>query len=527
MALPCSIPTIAGAGYFELCGAALRTLTPDAALHAQAAVAGAAIPAPLLLPATQKGASAAIECCVLPSTGAVEIASAAASGSGRMVHVTATAVFVSQSAAGAAAGATAARLLQPLAAAVKAAVPAGRQPAAAVAALQTDTGRSGVWLDPAAFDCFLQLGQALKAVGDSEVYVPAGLGALRVAGSSSHGTWAATVPVPAAEGTACSNFHLARDGGRQEQVASIAALAAKSMGRLQAGPAASKAAAQRTDCLYEVAWQASEAAAAVEAGAAGAHALWRLRPAEQQQPATVAAGAIAAVQRLLAGAAGAAATGTVQLQTVGSALLPSTGVLGAASQDRSGRTAAAAALSGLIKTLNQEVPQLSWSSQDADGQAAGAHRTGAASIVHTTAGTAAADAFGSAARAGAVLAPLLLKSAAVEQTGPYHLFPQPRGSLNSLAALPIDAGRQLASNEVLVAVKAVGINFRCGARRSEQVLSWRRLGDACTAAVLLGVPTQLPCFPYPPTGTCSMCWACTPETPAHPAATVPVLCCAA
>ena len=87
---------------------------------------------------------------------------------------------------------------------------------------------------------------------------------------------------------------------------------------------------------------------------------------------------------------------------------------------------------------------------------------GSAALVSATAGSGSGDAFGTATRAGCRLEPLLLKSAAVEQLGPYHLFPQPPGSLNSLAALPVDAGRQLASDEVLLAVKAVGINFRWG-----------------------------------------------------------------
>ncbi len=425
-------------------------------------MAGAAIPAPLLLPAMLKGTTTVIECSVVPSTGAVEIASTAAAGSVRAVHVTASAALVGHpSASAAAAGmARSAQLLPAVPSA--AATAAGRTPAAAVAALQMDTGRSGVWMDPAAFDCFLQLGQALKAVGDLEVYVPAGLGALQVAcPSDASRAWAATVPVPAAEGAACSNFHLARDGSSQEQVVSIAALTAKSMGRVQAGPAASKAAVQRTDCLYEVAWQVSEAGTPIEAAAAGSGStLWRLHPADQQQPAAVAAGAIAAVQRLLKRTGGAPAAGAVQLQTVGSTLLPSSGLLGAAIQNEAGKTAAAAALSGLVKTLNQEVPQLSWGSQDADAQAPAARSIGSAALVNASTGSDSANAFGMAARAGARLAPHLLKSAAVEQLGPYHLFPQPRGSLNSLAALPVDAGRQLAADEVLVAVKAVGINFR-------------------------------------------------------------------
>ena len=416
-------------------------------------MAGAAIPAPLLLPPMQRGASAVIECSVVPSTGALDIASLTAGSTSRPVHVTATAASVtathSTSSSAVPAPASLRAMLAPAQARASAAAPA-----AALAALLSGTGRSGVWFDPAAFDCFLQLGQALKAIGDTEVYVPAGLGALQVAAAPGASAWAATVPLPAAAGTAASDFKLAGCDA-PAQLCGISALAAKSMGRVQgSGGKTAAATASRTDCLYEVTWQAAEAAAATQVLPAGAKALWRLAPAEQRQPAAAAAGAIVAAQRLLKSAAGQQAA--VQLRTAGAALLPVAGLAGS-----DARVAAAASLSGLIKTLNQEVPQLSWSSADADSLAPATRSSGSAALLELPAGSAAAaDAFGSAARGGARLAPLLLKAAAVEQTGPYHLFPQPRGSLNSLAALPVDAGRKLGAGEVLVEVKAVGINFR-------------------------------------------------------------------
>lgn len=452
--LPHPCPT--GAGYFEVCGAALRTLTPDSALHGKAAVAGAAIPAPLLLPAMAAGASVVLECSVGPGTGALEVASLAHGASSRLVHVTASAAWIASQHATPVPGRSkkATTLLMP----ALGAAPAG--PSAAMAALQMGMGRSGIWMDPAAFDCFLQLGQAFKAVDDAEVYVPTGLGALRIASSASQevpapvsSAWAATVPVPSpSEGVLANDFHLAGSSDAT-RLCSISSLTAKSMGKVHAAKAAA-AAATRTDCLYEVSWQVTSAASLAAATDLPGTELWRMHAHEKRQPEAAAASAIAAVQRLLKN--GSPTQAAVQLQTAGAALLPTASTPGVCSS----RTAAAAALSGLVKTLGQEVPQLIWSTSDADASAPASLALGSASLVQLPAGAEAGDAFGSAARDGAMLAPLLLKSAAVEQTGPYHLFPQPRGSLNSLTPLPVDAGKRLAANEVLVAVKAVGVNFR-------------------------------------------------------------------
>lgn len=476
--MPCCICKLlpycdaAGSGYFELNVAALRTLSPDSALHEQAVLAGAAIPAPLLLPTS--GGGTVIECCVVVPTGFVEIASLAPlASSARAVHVTATAASMANSLSSAAGASTkegtaAGGSSVMLAAIVKPA--GGTSKAAAVATLLIDTGRSGLCMDPAPFDCFLQLGQVFKAPGSTEVYVPAGLAALRVSPaaadleSAAPGStaWAATVPVLAPKGSVSSDSRLGSSGSNERQLCVISALTAKSMGKAQAsaGPAATAggklATAGRTECLYEVAWRVTEPVALATAGGdSSGGTLWRLAATDKGDPAAAAASAIASVQRMLKSGVPAA----VQLQTVGGALLPASA---AAGDSATGRTTAAAALVGLVKTLNQEVPQTSWSARNADSQLPEGHRAGYAALVRLEGSIAElTDAFGAADRSGACLAPLLLKSAALEQLGPYHLFPVPRGSLNSLIPLPVEAGRKLAPGEVLVAVQAVGINFRC------------------------------------------------------------------
>ena len=56
---------------------------------------------------------------------------------------------------------------------------------------------------------------------------------------------------------------------------------------------------------------------------------------------------------------------------------------------------------------------------------------------------------------------LLRSSALLPEAELLQIRPQPRGSLASLAALPLDASKAvLRDHGVMVAVKAVGINFR-------------------------------------------------------------------
>ena len=55
-------------------------------------------------------------------------------------------------------------------------------------------------------------------------------------------------------------------------------------------------------------------------------------------------------------------------------------------------------------------------------------------------------------------APSLLPSTALAQPGPFQLLPKPRGALQSLVPEPMHT--HLAVDEVLLEVRAVGLNFR-------------------------------------------------------------------
>lgn len=424
--------------------AALRTLLPDSQAAQRSLLGGVTIPAPLMLPAPQQAAAGAVAHCTVDArTGWLEITSITAAGS-RAVHVTGAAASLLPSrgspAQPKAEGRRGVHLLPALAA------PAGKP--AVAGGLEVRAARAGFWMDPTPFDCFLQLGQVLMA-DDNMVYVPAGLGALHVAAELSNTTaaWAA-VQAAGSDGAPVSNFHLASSSA--DPLCSISGLEAKSMGRSQAAAAAATKVptVAPVDCLYQVAWDAAGSGAGEQLAAAGA-TIWHL-PGSVQPPASAAASAIGAVQRLLkSGAAGAA----VQLQTSGAALLPFLPPHGAALDK------AAAALSGLVRTLNQECPQIGWSATDADSGAPTTRSAAAARLVQL-AGPSDADAFGLAGRGNATFASSLARSAAQEALGAYHLMPMPRGSLNSLVPLPVDLEATLAPDQVVLAVRAVGLNFR-------------------------------------------------------------------
>ena len=48
----------------------------------------------------------------------------------------------------------------------------------------------------------------------------------------------------------------------------------------------------------------------------------------------------------------------------------------------------------------------------------------------------------------------------VPHAGPYQLVPRPRGHLTSLRRRPVTTTKALAPHEALLAVSAVGLNFR-------------------------------------------------------------------
>jgi hypothetical protein len=376
---------------------------------------------------------------------------------------------VAQPAAAAASVATAAAAalcsLGLLAAAPAAA--AGPAAAGAVAAVHSSSHNDGSRLDVAAFDSFLQLGQVFIHSSSSiaaGIYVPSALEALHLpldkpqqqehsSGSSAGGEFRAFV-LPRADagaaGTAVSDYQL-WDGAGQA-VCVIKGMQARSIAA--GGGSAAQAAEQRPllqpwELLYEVAWLAEQPAAAAADGAAAAGtdaAAVQLQLASAPElDSTVAA--ISVLQQLgKAAPAGA-------LLAAGPAAAPG------APAGTHASAAATAAVLGMLRTAAQETPEMQLSTATAS--------TARSAGLSLHAGPAppaeppAADIFGASHQAAVSYSPRLLLSGAARAARQYQLLPRPYGAVDSLVPVASELlGRPVPPGQVLVAVKAVGINFR-------------------------------------------------------------------
>ena len=327
---------------------------------------------------------------------------------------------------------------------------------------------SGLHISPSVLDSCLQLG-AVKHPdsGPGQLFVPAGLGALLLStpAAPQRGSCAVARPastVPTGPTTTFTDYSLSFEDSALA-VCSISSLEAKPLGggdaRQRAAAAAQErgtSAVQREQWLYQLEWRAQEAGAqalaaaatATEAAAAqGVHLDLRAAPAS-----TTAAG-IAVLQ-------GAIASG---LQAV---TLVTQGVQHAAVGTPAGDGSAlpGAGAWALARTLAQELSSFSVQAVDLPAeqqQQARGHATFLAAPVGTSAAPSLLDGspYGMAVRDGAVLAATLRGNMVQPALPPYHLMPRPRGALQNLQPEPV-ASSSLAPGQVMVAVRAVGINFR-------------------------------------------------------------------
>ena len=306
-------------------------------------------------------------------------------------------------------------------------------------------------LNPAALDCCLQLGgmvpqQAAAPGSEGGTFVPAAVSALHVGASLGSAPALAAAQRPHGwedSGAAVLRNHLlvSLTGAT---VCQLERLESRSTGGRARAAAGTRAVEQQPDMLYSISWAAADVAGAPHTAAQCGTAL-ALTAGDSLQ---LAASSIAAVQGSLEGGAAA-----LQLQSWGQH--PAGGTLAGRAPHAAGQ------LWGLLRTVAQECQGLTVSGADADPLAPGAGSRPASRLCLDGPQPAQFDGYGSAAAAGVTFLPAMQRSAASSAPAPYHLFPQPRGSLNSLVALPvvIDA---VAPGQVVVAVKAVGINFRWG-----------------------------------------------------------------
>lgn len=450
-----------GTAFFELATAAAKAASGRAGA-ASVALLAAAIPAPLQLPEGRhmKGQVAVVlRVSVRLGTGALAVASSPAAF--RQQHLTANAVVtgsvdallgsVPQATGHSARSLFMARFSMPAQA-------AGCQ-APAYAGIDNAACASASHFHPASLDACLQLA---AAVG-SALKVPAALGCLHVpdrlaSPQLAAASWQQGGAVPA-DAPSLVEYWLTEPAGGFGL--GLASLELRPMGKLPpAGKAAagaataiaSSAASAAEQLLYEVAWPAAAPAGNPGSAFLPATGLRTAATVDLLPRGDIAtpAGAIAALQ-------------AAQLESLGGAQLITCSAVPAASASLAGTAghAAESALPGLMRSLALEFQGQRFASLDGDRLAPPRVASQGTRLALMPAGATplAADGYGAAQRGAVEQRAALLPAKARSGIPAFHLMPRPRGALSSLKPEPV-ATADVAPGQVLMAVKAVGVNFR-------------------------------------------------------------------
>ena len=482
-------PLFPGAGFFEMAAGATSLLHGSGASLADVVLAGVAIPAPMVLPAvgsTERG-QGRVQVVVAVPAGRLEVQSPQASRA--VVHLGGRTSLVAASAAntqqntvlGSAptSGVANSSLVAALAAHQHVLGAAAAVAPGFVAVLARPSAEAArVNISPAVLDGCLQLG-AVKADGNeasSQLFVPAGVGALLLVSQAASQDEVAAVARPAAQPrpsawVTYTNYGLV--GSTGTALCQIAALEAKPLGGSGRSHAAAGAAAaegsqqvtQEEELLYQVQWSTHSVASA--GSIAPAVASSTIQVSLSSEAAATAAGFIALGQGAVSSALqtvglltqGAQQAGTNQLTPLG------------------GHAAKAAGAWAFMRTVAQELTSFSVAAVDvqAAGRSNPALGAQAAAFLAAPTGAKVMDAsmesssYGNSIQGGQAVAAALLPRAARQSLPAFHLMPRPRGALQNLRPEPV-ATREVARGKVLVAVKAVGINFRCAWGRGHRAI---------------------------------------------------------
>lgn len=314
---------------------------------------------------------------------------------------------------------------------------------AALCSLESRTERSGLRLDPAVFDSFLQLGQVF--VSSKDVYVPACLGGLTSSlrmdelTTGAGNAWGSALPLSSSMSMQ-SDFHMF-GLGPHESICCLRSLEAKSMGGT--GTEVSKELApQKT--LYEVDHLVTRA---LDLMAPTSSSMWNLSLNDLGI-------SVVAALKMLEALQGSPRKdlNNLQLQTF-NFNNSSPANLSRDTMDSTGLICSA--LGGYIRSLSQEMPQINWGVQYKDRMEPNSTRC----IGIQSPDQLETDQFGITQISNVLRSPVMKESEAVDSLPSYRLIPMPRGSLSSLKPTALDTFL-IDSSKVLVEVRAVGINFR-------------------------------------------------------------------
>jgi 3-oxoacyl-(acyl-carrier-protein) synthase len=448
-----------GAGFFELAAAAAATLC--AGQRAGVALLGASIPAPLVLPppAGTRQPAGVLQVILSTAAGRVEVASPPVNGGGPSVHLAAD---VSAQAPAARAG-VAPRAVRKalLTAAQLAGTPAAAGPAAyAAVAPPTHDNSAAHVVSPAALDNCLQLGAATPRL-DGRLMVPAGLKAFTIpcrqpAKAGLHAVSQSGAEAAQQAATFTDYSLLSGSGSAACHIDALEARPLAGSAKRAAAAAAARAGELDERLLYQIDWLVHSAPGqAAAAAAAAALADGVQLSLSSGHAATVAAGTAAAQ--------GAVVGGLHSLSLVTGGLQA-----GRSAQPMAADASAAvpaAGLWGLARTLAQELPSYKVAALDFANSSAGAARRPALVAAAPEKGSGGeeflvdASPYGCSVQGAAMAVAALVPAAAKPSMPPFRLFPKPRGALQNLQPEVLPAAA-LAAGRVMVAVKAVGINFR-------------------------------------------------------------------
>jgi acyl transferase domain-containing protein len=473
-----------GAGYLEMASAAARLAAGSSSGNSgDVTLSGLTIRAPLLLPPRAAAAAVAegageqlpllLSCAVGLEDGALTISSRSAAG-GSVVHVlgSATPALSNAAAAPPAAPLLAARAVRLLhsggGAAAPTAKPASLAPgstAVATVAAPALPRNDGCSIDLGAFDSFLQLGQVFilagSQTGGAAAYVPAAVDAVTIGSSGTYGSpgtsqsadsmTAVAAPRAAAikqhqAAPVVSDFRLlASRAADCQSLCSISGMAAKPMVIQQSSVgqnAAAPAEQPVSDLMYQVEWLVDGPLDGQQADAADSDVCsLRLRSHAAAEEQTAAALAVAKGALLPSAATGGQAlAGSLQLNSGGIS------------------DPAAVCAGGVMRTVARELPAAGLSVAAADRFAVTSSPSVTLSVPPPARQQHTINVFGGRSCGAAAAVPRLLPSVAARPSWPFQLQPLPRGSLESL--VPVARDVEAPRGQCLVAVKAVGVNFR-------------------------------------------------------------------
>ena len=317
--------------------------------------------------------------------------------------------------------------------------------------IQSRLNQTGFILDPAELDCTLQVGQFVSSRSANGLFVPSGLASLHVSKVSSNlkiasRHWAscfqAMDDLEADKTRTSYAFH-----GQQEGI--LACRITDLVGRSLLKKADQAHSVAAPDCMYETVWEAERYLEKTERNMFDATCSTSIIGGDSMIES--AASAIATIQ----GFTSSQRCNAIELKTEGGMNAPHLGAF----EQRINLYAASVA--GLLRTMAYESPQIFWSGADKDildMEGDHAVQFGCATVIegnkHPT------DAFGVLQRARTQYKPMLQKSIPRGCLTQYQLVPKPRGALSNLVPVPVNVDNKLPINHSLVAVKAVGINFR-------------------------------------------------------------------